>query len=111
MRPIELAQGADEVVDVLSNIDLTTATEIDFRIDTQPQLVKTLTGGGIGSVTATQFTVTIDAADLATVPAGPYKYQVQATIAGLVKQGLFQPDKIKVTDSIFTDEGMGNDYS
>jgi len=111
MRPIEIFQGNDQVIVVESNIDLTTATEVEFRIDTQPQIVKTLTGGQVTDVTTTQFSVAIDAADTASVAAGRYKFQCRTTIAGDTLNGRFTPDKIIIRDSIFTNEGSGNDYS
>ena len=111
MRPIEIFQGDDEIITVESNIDLSTATEIEWAIDTQPQIVKTLTGGHISDVSTSQFLVAIDAADTASVTAGNYKYQCQATIAGKIKHGRFTPNKIILRNSIFTDEGSGRDYS
>ena len=60
-RPIEIFQGEDETIVVETNIDLSAATEIDFRIDTDPQIAKTLSAGGVTAVTASQFFVAIDA--------------------------------------------------
>jgi hypothetical protein len=111
-RPIEIYQGQDDEITVLTGTtDLTTATEIDFRIDTYPQVVKTLSAGQITALTATQFLVTIDAADLASVEAGNYKYQCRATLAGKIRQGKFTPNKIIVRDSVFETQGQGNDYN
>lgn len=111
MRPIEIYQDNDQVIVVESNLDISTATEIEFRIDTQPQIVKTLSGGQITGVTTTQFSVAIDASDTASVAAGRYKFQCRTTIDGDILNGRFTPDKIILRNSIFTNEGSGNDYS
>jgi len=111
-RPIEVFQGEDEVIVVQTGTtDLTSATEIDFRIDTQPQIAKTLTGGGVTGVSATQFFVTIDAGDTSSVAAGNYKYQCRATLAGKLQNGRFTPNKFIVRDSVFETQGSGKDYS
>jgi hypothetical protein len=112
MRPIEIFQGDDEVITVETGLtDLTTASEIEFAIDAYPQIVKTLTGGHISDVSTSQFLVAIDAADTASVTAGNYKYQCQATVAGKISHGRFTPNKIIIRNSVFTDEGSGRDYS
>ena len=110
---LEIFQGEDKTITVESNIDLTTHDEIEFTIDTPTQIKKTLSGsGGISGVTATQFTVQIDAADTETVKAGPYKYQARATdSSGKISNAKFQPNKITIKDSVFTSIGSGNDYN
>ena len=110
MKPLKIYQGADETIDIETNIDLSTATEIEVTIDTPTQIIKTLTGAHISAVTATQFTLAIDAADTETVKAGGYKYQCRATIAGKIKQGQMSPNKILIEDSVFVSLGSGNDY-
>ena len=109
---LEIFQGEDKTITVESNIDLRTHDEIEFTIDTPSQIKKTLTGGSISGVTATQFTVQIDAADTETVKAGPYKYQARATdSSGKISNAKFQPNKITIKDSVFTSAGSGNDYN
>ena len=109
---LEIFQGEDKTITVESNIDLTTHTEIEFTIDTPTQIKKTKTGGEITGITATQFTVQIDAADTETVKAGPYKYQARATYSsGKISNAKFQPNKITIKDSVFTSIGSGNDYN
>jgi len=111
-RPIEVFQGEDATIIVeTGTTDLTAATEIDFRIDTDPQIAKTLTGGGVSAVSATRFSVAIDAANTSSVRAGDYKYQCRATLGGKLRNGRFTPNKFIVRDSVFTTEGSGNDYS
>jgi len=112
---LRLFQGEDKTLSITTNADVSAATEIEFLIDTQAQagkqISKTLTAGQITSVTATSFTVQIDAADSETVPEGNYKVQCRVTIADKKTNGLFQPNKIIIKDSVFVDEGTGNDYN
>ena len=109
--PNELFQGEDKTISVSTNIDLSSATEIDFRIDTPTQIIKKLSSG-VSGVTSTLFLVAIDAADTETVPAGNYKYQVRATLStGKLVNGKFSPNKIIIKDSIFTTAGTGRDYN
>ena len=110
MKPLEIYKGADQQIDIESNIDLTSATEIEFTIDTDTQIAKTLTGGGISSVTTTQFTVQIDAGDTADIAHDTYKFQVRATIAGKKKQGRLRPNKIILKDSVFESSRNVKDY-
>lgn len=93
------------------NDDLSAATEIEFYIDTPTQIKKTLSSsGGISAVTATQFSVQIDAADTETVKAGPYKFQSRATIASKKHNIKHTPNQIKILDSILVTQGSGQDY-
>lgn len=95
-----------------SSIDLTLATEIEFRIDTPKQIIKTLSNGDITANSATQFTVLLVPGDTETITAGPYKYQARVTTAaGDLVNGKFTPNKLEIKDSIFTTAGSGNDYS
>jgi len=108
----ELFQGEDKTITVLTNIDLTSYTEIEFNIDTPTQIKKTKTGGGITGITASQFSVQIDAGDTETVPAGSYKFQARGTDSSSKKvNGKFQPNKLVVKDSIFVSQGSGKDYN
>jgi len=108
---VQIFQGEDKTLVVSSNLDLTTATEIEFRVDTDVQIVRSLSNGDISGVTATQFSVEISGDDTETVKAGNYKYQVRATIGGKKRNGKFSPNKFEVLDSIFTTAGSGNDYN
>ncbi len=95
-------QGATKIVHVRTNIDMTTFPEIEVVIDTDTQIRKTLTGGGITNVTSTQFDVKIEPADTENVCPGPYKYQARGTDSSGDKiQGRFFPNKIKIKDSAF----------
>lgn len=108
---IDIFQGEDKTVVVKTNIDLTGASEIQFNIDTPTMISKTLTAGQITGVTNSQFTVQIDAADTATVPASGYKYQARATLAdGKIANGRFRPNKLTIRDSLFVTQGQGKVY-
>lgn len=108
---IRIYQGEDKTIVVTTNEDISTATEIEFVIDTSTQIKKTFTAGQITNVTSTQFTVQIDASDTETVEAGEYLFQCRATVADKIRQGVFSPDKIEIRDSAFTTAGSGNDYN
>ena len=108
---LELYQGEDKTINVTTNIDLTSHSEIEFTIDTPTQIKKTKSGGSITGITSSQFSVQIDAADTETVPAGAYKYQARATLNSKITNAKFQPNRVTILDSVFTDEGSGNDYN
>ena len=101
-KPV-IYQGATKILQVTTSTDLSSATEIEFRIDSPVQISKTLTGGGVSNVTSTQFDVTIANTDTTNTPAGEYKYQARATIGANVIQGKFQPNKLIIRDSVFVD--------
>ena len=107
----EIFQGEDKTLTLKNNIDLSAATEIVFNVDTPTQIVKSLSAGQITAVTTTQMTVQIDAADTETVPAGGYRMQSRATLAGKLVNGKYRPNKITIRDSVFTTAGSGNDYN
>lgn len=107
----EIFQGEDKTIIVTTNISLASATEIEFIIDTPTQIKKTLSDTQISAVTATQFSVQIDAGDTETVEAGEYLFQARATISGKKTNGKFQPNKLILKDSAFTTQGAGNDYN
>lgn len=107
----ELYQGEDKTIIVKTNVSLVSATEIEFAIDTATIIKKTLTDGQIFAVTAEQYTVQIDAGDTETIEAGEYKYQTRSTIAGKLTNGKFQPNKIKILNSVFTSTGSNKDYN
>lgn len=108
--PFELFQGEDRTETIYVSDDLTSATEIEFTIDTPTQIKKTLSGAHISAVTTTQFTLQIDAADTSDVPDGPYRCQARSTISGKLKNIRFKPDKVHIRESVFVDLGSGNDY-
>lgn len=108
---VKIFQGEDKTIVVITNEDISAATEIEFVIDTPTQIKKTLSDGEISAVTSTQFTVQIDAADTETVEAGEYLFQCRATVSAKIRQGVFSPNKIEIRDSAFTTEGSGNDYN
>jgi len=110
MKPIALYQGEDKTIVVEMNTDLSAATEIEFSIDTPSRITKTLSAAQISAVTATQFSVQMDAADTETAKAGPYKYQGRATISGKTHNIRFIPNKIKILDSVFVDSNVTGDY-
>lgn len=107
----EVFQGATKVITVQTNIDLAAATEIEFRIDTCPTITKTMTGGGISGLSATEFKVTIEPEDTESIKAGVYKYQARATVGASKIQGRFKPNKLTIKESVFTTGGSGNDYN
>lgn len=109
-RPIWLYQGEDKTISVAMNDDISAASEIEFYIDTSPQIKKTLTDAEISSVTTTSFSVQIDAADTETVKAGTYKYQARATLAGKKHNIRFTPNKVRLMDSVFVTQNRVNDY-
>ena len=108
----EIYQGEDKTLTISPGADLTSYTEIEFIIDSPRQIKKTLSGGGIGSVTATQFNVDIDAADTARVSPGEYKYQVRATNGSGDKfHSKLTPNYVRILHSSFENPTGGNDYS
>ena len=109
-RPIELFQGEDKSIIVTMNDDISAATEVEFYIDTPTQIKKTLSAGEISGVTATQFTVQIDAADTESVRHGEYRFQARATIASKKHNIKFTPDKLILKKSVFVTLGRVNDY-
>lgn len=101
-KPIEIYQGSDRTIVVKSNKDVTTSTEIEVRIDTCPQITKTLTAGEITGVTATGFNVVILAEDTRSITPQNYEIQSRETSAGgIVTHGIFAPDMVSIKESIF----------
>lgn len=108
---IELYQGENKSIVVTTNVDLTTATEIEFRIDSSPQIIKKLTTSGITGVTATQYTINIEPGDTSSIGAGEYKIQARYTdSSGDIHHGKFTPNKLTLRESIFVNPNSGNDY-
>lgn len=110
MKPIELYQGEDKTIVVSMNDDLTSATEIEFIVDSPTQVIKKLSEAQISGVSSSQFSVQIDAADFATTAQGSYKIQSRATIAGKKYNIRHTPNRIKILNSVFENQGSGNDY-
>lgn len=108
---LRIYQGEDKTIVVRTNEDISAATEVEFVIDTSPQIIKKLSASQIINVTATSFTVQIDAADTETIPAGEYLFQCRATVATKIRQGRFSPNKVEIKNSAFTTAGSGNDYN
>lgn len=109
-RPVELFQGCDMSISIAMSDDISAATEVEFLIDCSSQISKTKTAGQITGVTATGFTVAIDAADTENIKPGSYKHQARATIAGKKYNIKLVPDKIKIMDSVFVDSYTPGDY-
>lgn len=107
----QIYQGEDKTIVVKTNVSLVAATEIEFIIDTETQIKKTLSGSQITGVTATQFSVQIDAGDTETTTPGEYLYQCRSTIATKLTNGKFQPNKIDILPSAFVTTGSTRDYN
>ena len=110
-RPAEIYQGEDSTLTITTSEDVSTATEIEFLIDAPTQISKTLGASQITSVTATGFTVQIDAADTSSIPEGGYKHQARVTIGSKLEHIRFTPNKIKIKDSVFVDDYTPGDYN
>ena len=112
MAKVRIYQGQNKTLVVQTNIDLSSATEIEFKIDTPDQITKTLSGGGISNVSSTQFEVALVPGDTETVVEGAYRMQTRYTdSSGNIYNGTFTPDRAEIEDSIFTTQGSGNDYA
>ena len=109
-RPIEVYQGEDASIPLTTSSSVSASTEIEVTIDTSPQIVLTLTGSHIGSVTSTGFTVTIAVALTADVKPGPYKWQARVTIAGSISHVKIVSDQIKILPSVFENSRNIHDY-
>lgn len=112
---IELYQGENKTIVVSTNVDLTTATEIEFTVakvdNVKTKFTKTLTGGAISGVTSTQYSVAVSPEDTDDFPSGEYIVQARYTDAsGNIFQGKFVPNKVKILGSLFVEQGTGNDY-
>ncbi len=109
-RP-EVFQGEDKTLVITTNDDLSTATEIEFNIDTPTMIKKTLSAAEISGVTATQFSVALVPGDTENVPDGKYRFQCRATVGGLKKNGVFNPNRIRVMRSLMVvNTGSQGDY-
>lgn len=104
MKPIRLYQGSDRSIVVYhDDTGLASATEIEFRIDTPTPIDKTLSGGGVSGVTASQFTVAISDDDTSDVLSGEYEMEARSTKAGVITTCELNPRFCQIVDSIFTD--------
>ena len=104
MKPIVVWQGTDKTVVVDHDFsDLTDATEIQVYIDSPKQIIKSL-GDGVSAVTADSYLLTIAAADTESTPSGEYRMQAKITTdGGGTVFGRFNPQIVKVMDTVFTD--------
>lgn len=101
--PNKIYQGSDFSLVVSHNFyNLTSASEIELRIDTPTQIVKKMTEGGIYSVTASTFTCFISDEDTQDIESGEYRIQCLATVSGNKSFGQLSPSTIRIEDSIFT---------
>ena len=105
-----LHQGEDATITVTTNDDCSTATELEYRLDSPSQVIKKLSAGEISTPTSTGFTITLDAADTTDIEAGIYKHQARVTLSGKVYTIRFTPDSMKILDSVFVDSNPVNDY-
>jgi hypothetical protein len=111
-RPIDVKQGENKTIIVLTNNDLSGVTEMEFGIDTPEQILKTKSAAQITNITTTQFKVHLVPNDTNTVKPGSYKMQARATFAdGKVYNIRFTPNRIKICDSVFVDDYAVNDYN
>ena len=95
-------QGEDRTFTVTTSEDLSSAAEIEYRIDTSPQVAKTKTGGGITNVTSAGFDVTITAGDTENITAGTYVVQCRYTDgSNNTINGRFKPNKVEIRENIF----------
>ena len=100
---IKLFQGADRTITVTSDKDLTTATEVEVRIDTPKQIIKTKTGGGVTNIIATGFDILIEDGDTTDIASGEYRIQARSTAStGIITHAQLAPSAVTVADSIFT---------
>ncbi len=108
----ELFQGEDKSLVVMTNIDLSSSSEIEFIVDTPSQIIKKLSESEISGVTSTQFVVQIDAADTENVQPGGYTVQARSTDSSSKKtNGKFQPNQLTIKPSAFVSSMLGNDYA
>ena len=111
--PIEIYQAEDRNI-VVSHADsaLTTATEIEARIDTTPQIKKLLSASEITNVTATSLTVVIDDGDTSSKMSGDYRMQIKYTAitSGDLIHVDFLPNIVQLKDSIFVTVNLEKDY-
>ena len=104
-------QGEDKILNI-DVPDLTTFSEIEFKIETDKGISKKLTTGAVFAVTSDSISVRMDAADTASVKAGPYLFQLEATdAAGKKSVARFSPNKFTIKYSTFTTQGSGKDYN
>lgn len=109
-RPVEITQGMDKTLTLWVSDDLTSATEVEYVIDSPTRISKALTTG-VTVNSASQVTIQIDAADTTNIVPGPYKQQMRATLSGKLTKVKIQPNKIRITDSVWVDEYVAGDYN
>jgi len=103
-QPIELFQGTDRDIIVKHNDStLPSADEIEAVIDTSPQIVKSLTGGGISGVSATQLTISVEDTDTVSKMPGEYTIELRSTDSnGKKTWGEIRPGYVVIIDSKFS---------
>ena len=107
-RPVQVYQGEDKLFQCeVTGVEL--ASEIELTIDCNPQVVKTLSGGGITGLSSSGFNCQIDASDLVSIKPGLYRYQARATI-GTKHNIRFVPDQIRLLESVFENSTSVRDY-
>ena len=107
-RPVLVFQGADKLFEC-QVVGVELASEIEVTFDCNPQVVKTLSGGGITGLSSSGFLVQIDASDLVSIEPGLYRYQGRATI-GTLHNIRFVPDQIRLLESVFENSTSVRDY-
>jgi len=100
LRPIRIYQGATRNIVVKTSQNLVGSDDIEVRIDTCPNIMKSIIGGGISGLTASQFVVTIDAADTENVPVANYEMQARAITGSVKTQGRFKVP-VSIARSLF----------
>lgn len=106
-RPVLVYQGEDKLFECQVT-GVSAATEIEVTIDCNPQVIKTLSGGGVTGLSASGFLVQLSASDLVSIKPGLYRYQARATI-GTLHNIRFVPDQIRLLESVFENSNV-RDY-
>lgn len=99
---VRIVQGSDKTITVdHQESALVSATEIEIVVDSVPQIKKTLTGGGIYGVTASQFTVEFSADDSDHIASGEFNWEARYTAGGKKRSGRLVPSRVRIIDSAF----------
>lgn len=103
-KPINITQSSSKTIqirqDSSSTLDFTAADEIEILIDSDPQIKKTLTGGGVTSVLANSFTVVLSDSDTQ-VRSGEFGWEGRYTVGTTKTPGRLNPSKVRIIDSAF----------
>ena len=98
-----IVQGDDPVVELTVDVDLDTASEVEYRIDsTQGEITKKLTDT---EMTVVDFVASIplSAAETKGLDLGVLTHSLRVTISGKRTTVTLTHDKVKVVKSEFTD--------